>query len=72
MSANPAHPFHVACGNNKMLRDDPKEKGHEQRDGGQLSSNRVLVIESLQFHPDLVYILDASHRISTRKREASI
>ncbi|CAK9065940.1 unnamed protein product [Durusdinium trenchii] len=27
MSANPAHPFHVACGNNKMLRDDPKEKG---------------------------------------------
>ena len=27
MSANPEHPFHVACGNNKMLRDDPKEKG---------------------------------------------
>ncbi|CAJ1349690.1 unnamed protein product, partial [Effrenium voratum] len=27
MSANPDHPFHVACGNNKMLRDDPKEKG---------------------------------------------
>ena len=27
MSANPDHPWHVACGNNKMLRDDPKEKG---------------------------------------------
>lgn len=29
MSANPLHPFHVACGNNKMLREDPKEKGRE-------------------------------------------
>lgn len=26
-SANPAHPFHVACGNNKVLRDEPKERG---------------------------------------------
>jgi len=26
-SANPDHPFHVACGNNKVLRDDPKERG---------------------------------------------
>jgi len=26
-SANPNHPFHVAVGNNKMLKDDPKEKG---------------------------------------------
>jgi len=27
MSANPEHPFHVAVGNLKMLRDDPKERG---------------------------------------------
>jgi len=27
MSANPDHPFHVACGNNKVLLNDPKEKG---------------------------------------------
>ncbi|CAK0816544.1 unnamed protein product [Prorocentrum cordatum] len=27
MSANPEHPFHVAVGNNKVLRDDPKERG---------------------------------------------
>jgi len=27
MSANPDHPFHVAVGNNKVLRDDPKERG---------------------------------------------
>jgi len=27
MSANPAHPFHVACGNVKVLRDEPKERG---------------------------------------------
>eukprot|EP00927_Polykrikos_kofoidii_P045069 TRINITY_DN3892_c0_g2_i1.p1 TRINITY_DN3892_c0_g2~~TRINITY_DN3892_c0_g2_i1.p1 ORF type:complete len:983 (+),score=151.68 TRINITY_DN3892_c0_g2_i1:148-3096(+) len=27
MSANPEHPFHVACGNNKVLRDEPKERG---------------------------------------------
>mmetsp|Transcript_42948 Transcript_42948/g.98611 ORF Transcript_42948/g.98611 Transcript_42948/m.98611 type:complete len:988 (+) Transcript_42948:103-3066(+) len=27
MCANPDHPFHVAVGNNKMLRDDPKEQG---------------------------------------------
>lgn len=27
MSANPAHPFHVAVGNNKVLRDVPKEHG---------------------------------------------
>jgi len=26
-SANPEHPFHVAVGNNKVLRDDPKERG---------------------------------------------
>jgi len=26
-SANPKHPFHVAVGNNKVLRDDPKERG---------------------------------------------
>jgi len=26
-SANPDHPFHVACGNNKVLRDEPKERG---------------------------------------------
>lgn len=26
-SANPEHPFHVACGNNKVLRDLPKERG---------------------------------------------
>ena len=34
MSANPEHPFHVACGNNKMLRDDPKEKGVEVTEVG--------------------------------------
>ncbi|CAL1159404.1 unnamed protein product, partial [Cladocopium goreaui] len=27
MSANPDHPFHVAVGNNKVLLEDPKEKG---------------------------------------------
>jgi len=27
MSANPDHPFHVACGNNKVLKDEPKERG---------------------------------------------
>mmetsp|Transcript_67161 Transcript_67161/g.160842 ORF Transcript_67161/g.160842 Transcript_67161/m.160842 type:complete len:993 (+) Transcript_67161:72-3050(+) len=27
MCANPEHPFHVAVGNNKCLRDDPKERG---------------------------------------------
>lgn len=27
MSANPEHPFHVACGNNKVLLDEPKERG---------------------------------------------
>eukprot|EP00928_Gymnodinium_smaydae_P021833 TRINITY_DN18548_c0_g1_i1.p1 TRINITY_DN18548_c0_g1~~TRINITY_DN18548_c0_g1_i1.p1 ORF type:complete len:1037 (+),score=242.92 TRINITY_DN18548_c0_g1_i1:244-3111(+) len=27
MSANPDHPFHVAVGNNKVLRDEPKERG---------------------------------------------
>jgi len=27
MSANPEHPFHVAVGNNKVLKDDPKERG---------------------------------------------
>lgn len=27
MSANPEHPFHVACGNNKVLKDEPKERG---------------------------------------------
>jgi len=26
-SANPDHPFHVACGNNKVLKDEPKERG---------------------------------------------
>lgn len=26
-SANPDHPFHVAVGNNKVLRDEPKERG---------------------------------------------
>lgn len=27
MSANPEHPFHVACGNNKVLMDEPKARG---------------------------------------------
>lgn len=27
MSANPEHPFHVAVGNNKVLRDEPKARG---------------------------------------------
>mmetsp|Transcript_83765 Transcript_83765/g.200968 ORF Transcript_83765/g.200968 Transcript_83765/m.200968 type:complete len:993 (-) Transcript_83765:112-3090(-) len=27
MSANPDHPFHVAVGNNKVLLDEPKERG---------------------------------------------
>ncbi|CAJ1364618.1 unnamed protein product [Effrenium voratum] len=27
MSANPDHPFHVAVGNNKVLLEDPKERG---------------------------------------------
>merc|ERR1719436_1619992 len=27
MSANPEHPWHAACGNNKVLRDEPKERG---------------------------------------------
>jgi len=27
MSANPEHPFHVAVGNNKILRDEPKARG---------------------------------------------
>lgn len=27
MSANPEHPFHVACGNVKVLKDEPKERG---------------------------------------------
>jgi insulysin len=27
MSANPEHPYHVACGNNKVLFEEPKERG---------------------------------------------
>ena len=27
MSANPEHPWHVACGNNKVLLEEPKARG---------------------------------------------
>lgn len=32
MSANPGHPFHVAVGNNKVLKDEPKERGMDLYD----------------------------------------